>query len=128
VWLLDVNMPRQVLGLLREFDVRAAHAEDRGWGSLTNGSLVEAAVTAGFVCLLTRDRLFGESASRALRRFPQFAVVLIVIRQVRGTEFVARFRDAWRNQPLLPVPGSLIGWPASPDLSELSPGLSDSAE
>jgi hypothetical protein len=38
---------------------------------------VRAVVDAGFQCLLTRDRLFGESASRALKLFPQFAVVVV---------------------------------------------------
>ena len=111
MWLLDVNMPRQVLGLLAELQIQAVSAEDRGWGALTNGSLVEAAVANGFICLLTRDRLFGESASRALKRFPRFSVVLIEIPQVRGREFAARFRDEWMKRPVLPVPGALISWP-----------------
>jgi hypothetical protein len=68
-------------------------------------------VTAGFVSLLTRDRLFGESASKALKRFPQFSVVLIGIRQVRGADFTASFRDAWMKQPILPVLGTLTRWP-----------------
>ena len=105
-------MPRQVLGLLEELGIGASHAEDRGWGALINGSLVEAAVQAGFTCLLTRDRLFGESASKALKRFPQFSVVLIVIPQVRGVEFAGLFREAWRMRPLLPIPGALTRWPA----------------
>ena len=105
-------MPRQVLGLLKELGVSADHAENRGWGGLVNGSLVEAAISTGFVCLLSRDRLFSESASRALKRFPDFSVVLIVIPQVRGAEFVTRFRAAWQTQDLRPVPGSLVSWPA----------------
>jgi hypothetical protein len=51
MWLLDANM-----------DVHG----QRGWKSLSNGELLRAAVDAGFKCLLTRDQLFGESASQAL--------------------------------------------------------------
>jgi len=69
-------------------------------------------VAGGFACLLTRDRLFGESASEALKRFHWFSVVLIEIPQVRGPEFAARFRDEWIKQPVLPVPGALIRWPS----------------
>jgi hypothetical protein len=42
MWLLDVNMPKQVRGLLGEFGIVAHAADDRGWGGLTNGALVEA--------------------------------------------------------------------------------------
>ena len=52
-------------------------------------------MTAGFSCVLTRDRLFGESAARALtKRFPSFGVVLITIPQLRGPEFLAQFRTS----------------------------------
>ena len=66
MWLLDVNLPKKIVGLLGEFGIEAQTADDRGWGSLTNGALVEAAQQVGFRCILTRDRLFGESAARAL--------------------------------------------------------------
>ena len=66
----------------------------------------------GFTCLLTRDRLFGESASKVLKRFPRFSVVLIDIPQVRGAEFAGLFREAWGMRSLLPVPGAMIRWPA----------------
>jgi hypothetical protein len=46
---------------------------------------VEVAVQADFSCVLTRDRLFGESAARALKRFPQFSVVLVAIPPTTGT-------------------------------------------
>jgi hypothetical protein len=50
---------------------------------LSNGELVSAAVGAGFTCLLTRDQLFGESAARALKTFPSFAVVVVDLPQQR---------------------------------------------
>jgi hypothetical protein len=59
MWLLDVNMPKQVRGFLWEFGIVAHAADDRGWGALTNGALVEAASQAGFRVILTRDRLFS---------------------------------------------------------------------
>ena len=57
MWLLDVNIPKKVALLVGEFGIKADSAGDRGWGGLTNGALVEAAVDAGFKCVLTRDRL-----------------------------------------------------------------------
>ena len=59
MWLLDVNLPRGLVATLGEFGVPAEHAGARGWDALTNGTLVEAAVNAGFFCVLTRDGLFS---------------------------------------------------------------------
>ncbi len=111
MWLLDVNMPKDVAGLLGEFGIEAHHAGSRGWSALTNGVLVETASAQGFACLLTRDRLFGESAARTLKRFPEFSVVIVTIRQVRGPEFLRLFRSAWEHNPLRPIPGQLLSWP-----------------
>ena len=58
MWLLDVNLPKKIGGLLSEFGIETHCADDRGWGGFTNGALVEAAQQAGFRCILTRDRLF----------------------------------------------------------------------
>lgn len=101
MWLLDVNVPKKLTGVLGEFGVPAQTAEARGWNGLTNGRLVEAAVEGGFSCLLTRDRLFSESAARALKRFPQ----------LRGPEFLEQFRLAWDRGKVQPVPGRLLRWP-----------------
>jgi hypothetical protein len=111
MWLLDVNVPKKVAAVLGELGVQAQTAEARGWNGLTNGRLVETAVEAGFSCLLTRDRLFSESAARALKRFPQFCVVLVTFPQLRGPEFLEQFRLAWLRSPLQPVPGQLLRWP-----------------
>jgi len=111
MWLLDVNMPKKVGGLLGEFKIEAHAAEDRGWGGLTNGALVEAAVEAGFQCVLTRDRLFSESAARTLKRFPAFCVVLVTIPQLRSAEFLEQFRSAWDQCPIQPIAGELLRWP-----------------
>jgi hypothetical protein len=51
MWLLDVNLPRKISGLLGELGIEAHCAGDRGWEGLTNGALVEAAEQSGFRCI-----------------------------------------------------------------------------
>ena len=68
MWLLDVNMPKKLTGLLKELGIEAQTSQARGWDTLSNSRLVAAAYEAGFLCLLTRDTIFGESASTALRQ------------------------------------------------------------
>jgi hypothetical protein len=111
MWLLDVNLPKKISGLLCEFGIEAHGADDRGWGGLTNGALVEVAQQAGLGASLTRDRLFSESGARALTRFPEFSVVLVMIPQLRGLEFLEHFRSAWVRSPIQPVSGQLLRWP-----------------
>ena len=78
-WLLDVNMPRRLAALLESEGIKTDTDTARGWGNLSNGALLEAAAAAGFRSILTRDRLFGASAS-AFERFPEFSVVLVTFR------------------------------------------------
>jgi hypothetical protein len=78
---------------------------------LSNGKLLEAAVSQGFTCLLTRDRLFAESASSTLRRFPQFEVVVVTLPQLREKAFLDAFRKAWNASPIFAVPGGMVYWP-----------------
>ena len=113
MWLLDVNVPRQTIEALAGFGVTAEHTTKRGWGHLKNGELVEAAVLAGFECVLTRDRLFAESAGRALRQFPTFAVVILRIPQLRKDAFTAAFLASYARQPIVPRAGALISWPSA---------------
>ena len=68
---------------LNELGVSCDTSAKRGWKALSNGELVSAAAAAGFTCLLTRDQLFGESAARALKNFPSFAVVVVDLPQQR---------------------------------------------
>jgi hypothetical protein len=81
MWLLDANMDVHLTRALAEFGIVSETAADRGWKALSNGQLVAAAVAGGFDCLLTRDRLLGESASYALRLHSTFAVILINLPQ-----------------------------------------------
>jgi hypothetical protein len=111
MWLLDANMDVHLASVLKDFDVACDTAANRGWKSLKNGDLVGAAVADGFVCLLTRDQLFGESASRALKSFPQFAVVVVNVPQQPWNQYRERFIALWTQKPITPVAGRLVHWP-----------------
>jgi hypothetical protein len=111
MWLLDVNMPRQLTKLLAGLGIASDTANARGWGTLVNGELLEAAANSGFNCLLTRDRLFGESAGLKISRYPDFSIVIVRLPQVRASQFLASFETAWRKNPISPIPGQAILWP-----------------
>jgi hypothetical protein len=111
MWLLDANMDVHLVSFLKDFGIGCDTAGNRGWKALSNGELVTAAVAAGFVCLLTRDQLFGQSASRALKLFPQFAVVVVDIPQQPWNQYRDRFAALWMERPIAPVPGQLVHWP-----------------
>lgn len=111
MWLLDANVDVHLVPILRSFGVECDTAANRGWKSLSNGDLVRAAVEARFQCLLTRDRLFGESAARALKSFPDFAVVVVEMPQLIWPEYSKQFRQNWLLNPIVPVPGKLTSWP-----------------
>ena len=83
MWLLDANLDVHLVSVLEELGITCETAAHRGWKALSNGQLVAAAVASGFDCLLTRDRLFGESAARALRLHPTLSVVLVNLPQQR---------------------------------------------
>lgn len=111
MWLLDANVDVHLVATLAEFGIQSATAGSRGWKALSNGDLVQAASAAGFECLLTRDQLFGESAARALKSFPQFAVVLVSLPQQRWEQYRERFVVAWAKSPIHPLPGQMTRWP-----------------
>ncbi len=115
VWLLDANLDIRICQLLGEFGIVSHTAESRGWKHLLNGQLVSAAVAGGFTCLLTRDQLFAESASRALKQFPQFAVILIQLEQRRRSQYLMQFRAALLREPIMPQSGRTISWPTRHD-------------
>ncbi len=111
MWLLDANMPLQLVALLKELGFEADSAVARGWNSYSNGRLVEAAVRAKFSALLTRDRLFAESAASVLRNYPDFCVVRVTLTQARAQRFLLAFRAAWQTAPIAIAPGRIINWP-----------------
>src|ERR1700728_405717 len=111
MWLLDANMDVHLVSVLTSSQISCETAGKRGWKALSNGDLVSAAVDAGFTCLLTRDQLFSESASRALKRFQQFAVVVVNVPQRPWIQYREQFLALWRARPIEPIPGQLIHWP-----------------
>jgi hypothetical protein len=111
MWLLDANMDVHLVSVLAGFDISCDTAGQRGWKSLSNGELVRAAVDVGFKCLLTRDQLFGESASQALKQFPEFAVVVVNVPQRPWPQYREEFLAQWRKRPIEPIAGKLTQWP-----------------
>ncbi len=111
MWLLDTNLDIHLVELLRRLQIDCDTAESRGWKALRNGELVAAAVSAGFDTLLTRDRLFAESASRAWRNFPSLSVVVITLPQLPSARYIASFEAEWIASPIQPQPGKIVAWP-----------------
>jgi len=111
MWLLDANLDIHLIELLSGLGVVCDTAENRGWKALRNGDLVAVAVQSGFDTLLTRDRLFAESASRARRNFPPFAVVIVTLPQLPSNRYLEAFAAAWTRSPILPVRGTIVVWP-----------------
>src|SRR6266545_316551 len=106
---MDVRLVR----VLAAYGVVSDSAILRGWGRLENGQLVSAAVAGGFTCLPTRDRLFAESAAKALKEHADFAVVIVRLPQKPWAEYEPQFRRAWESEPISPSPGKMVGWPGS---------------
>jgi hypothetical protein len=111
VWLLDANIDVRIRDILAEFGVDSRTAQSKGWKQLLNGNLVAAAAEDGFTCLLTRDRLFCESASRTLKQFPAFAIVVIQLKQQKWPAYGEAFRRAWERERIVPITGQTVGWP-----------------
>lgn len=111
MWLLDVNLPNGLLAALRKRGIACDTAVSRGWRELTNGRLVEAAYKAGFRVILTRDRLFGDSAIRALRTFQNVALVVVTLPQARESAYLDEFEVRWQKSPITPVVGKVVEWP-----------------
>ena len=113
MWLLDKNVPIQLCEALSELGIQAVTAEAKNWGALTNGDLIAAAVAGGISCILTRDRLFAQSASKAFKVHSALAIVLLGLPQLRAQAFLDAFSRAWSEQAIDPRPGEAIYWPAS---------------
>jgi hypothetical protein len=109
-WLLDVNVPVDLVTTLGGYGIDADNAAARGWKELTNGRLLEAAANAGFTVIVTRDRRFGQATAKSLKQTPTIALVVVTLRQARIREFLLEFEAAWLNQPISPVAGRVIVW------------------
>jgi hypothetical protein len=97
--------------LLKFFGFESETTAFRGWRDLSNGKLAEAAFMAGFRAILTRDRLFGESAGKALKTYPELAVVVLRLPQSREAAFLVEFKAQWAKKPICPIPGQILEWP-----------------
>ena len=111
MWLLDANMDVHLVNLLAEFGIKCEAATRHGWGSLSNGDLIAAAIKAGFTCILTQDRLFAESATGAISADSRLSIVVVQLPQKPWREYTRQFRDAWVTHPINPVPGAVLQWP-----------------
>ena len=111
MWLLDANMDVHLLTLLQTFGVQCEATTKRGWKDLNNGDLVSVAVKARFTCIITQDRLFGETAARALKTYPQFSVVVVHLPQKPWQQYHTDFQAAWSKVAIRPVPGQIVHWP-----------------
>lgn len=111
MWLLDVNLPNGVIGLLKGYGIGCDTTIARGWRDLGNGALASVASKAGFKAILTRDRLFGESAAKSLYSFPELSVVIIRIFQSKQSSYLKEFEAGWKVKPITPIPGMVVEWP-----------------
>jgi hypothetical protein len=111
MWLLDVNLPNGLVRLLHGYGISCDTTARRDWRDLTNGALAEAAFREGFRVILTRDRLFGTSARRALAALPELAIVVVTLPQAREEAYLAEFQIWWRRAPIKPLAGAVVEWP-----------------
>jgi predicted nuclease of predicted toxin-antitoxin system len=85
--LLDANVDVHLAPILKQQRIARETVAQRGWKALSNDDLVAVAYAEAVRCLLTRDQLFGKSASHALKSFAEFAVVVITLSQQRWSEY-----------------------------------------
>ncbi len=111
MWLLDHNLPVQLKAAILSLKIDCDTTRARGWDKLQNGELVSASFSAGFRCILTRDVRFAKDAEKALKTYPDMAVVLMRLSQRRSTEYVQSFLTAWKSKPFTPKPGQMQIWP-----------------
>ena len=111
MWLLDHNIPRQIVNSLDTLGIPCDTALNRGWSQLKNGELLSAAVEARFVCILTRDTLFSESATKNIKKFPNMSLVLLTLPQRKGEEYAKEFIRYWEKSPIVLGTKQVIRWP-----------------
>ena len=115
MWLLDANMDVHLISLFAEFGIPCEAATHRGWGGLANGELMAVANESGFTCILTQDRLFAQSAKKAIEETRGMAIVLVRLPQKPWREYIEQFRRAWANHRIEPMPGGVVFWPPMDD-------------
>ena len=111
MWLLDEGLPVPLYKCLQSFGVQVETVEFRKWKGLRNGNLVAVSAEAGFVCILTKDRLFAQDAKKSLVAYPKVAVVLILLPQLPREKYVKNFEAEWNKAKIVPVAGQVTEWP-----------------
>lgn len=108
-WLLDHNVPKQLVEWLRGKGIVAETAFGLGWHDLDDQELLKRANESHQV-LLTRDKRFAEAAG-----FPTtgqgLSVVILQLPQAPAAAFVAAFELAWAAGAVQPKAGAVTLWP-----------------
>jgi hypothetical protein len=111
MWLLDKNVPRQMMGFLRSLGLDAHHAGDLGWGALRNGVLTRTAYDAGYRVLITHDQDFDRDAAKELEWRSDFCVVKILLDTPGKHAYVELLEKYWSREAIIPRFGACILWP-----------------
>ena len=111
MWLLDKNVPIQMVAFLRDRNIEAKHAGDLEWGALRNGVLTKTAYEAGYRVLVTHDLDFDRDAAKELAIRSDFAVVKILLDTPGKSAYVALLGKYWPREPMIPTFGSSVAWP-----------------
>ena len=111
MWLLDHNVPWQLLHTLQSLSIPCDTTYNKGWSDFENGDLVKKAIKEKFTCILTRDKLFSQSARKVLKSNTNIAIVLLTILQSKGKQYATTFLKEWEKEPINPIPGQVLIWP-----------------
>ena len=107
MWLLDVNVPANIVTFLSGRGIASACTDRQGWTHLKNSELVEAAVQQLFTD--SGQVVWGisgplvETPSSVCRRAP--------VSPAKALEYLAAFEKHWEKNPIEPDPGKMIVWP-----------------
>jgi hypothetical protein len=55
--------------------------------------------------VFSRDRLFSQSAAKAMRVHSHLSLVVVTLAQLRAPAFLEAFQQAWLASPIQPIPG-----------------------
>lgn len=111
--LLDENLPLKIKDILEQNGYKCETVFTLGWSGLKNGQLVSKAIEKGYSAILTKDKLFAESAAKSLSKFPNFAVIRITLLQKTLKEYLNNFSLLLKEKPLELILGTLTEWPYS---------------